>query len=445
MADIPVTIFRASTVRTGTQPSNPAEVEGEVFPPVNPPGTDPVFVDILGQPLTGYTVGSNTALAATDTILGAFEKVQGQINARVSGTIASGQVAVGSGVDTISGSSDFTWNGTRLQLKNLGGTQILDLENKNTLGDVYVGFLNNGVRVGFFGFPSSVSNTFIIANETANSMRFRTSGLDRLTIASTGIVGILTTAPTNTLDVNGTARIRTISNLGVAATSVLVPDATGVVSLRTLAEFVSDASPSFDARYLRKNANDSSSFRYTFNPVLSSGERAIQINPSGGGSAIWVGYSSTRIFEISNNAVTIANVDSFSVTKNFVSGLRLLTLIDTEPTSGNFGAYLRCVSGFSGEVLLIDREGTINLKGISFSYGGGNIVTDTTTGTKIATATTQKLGFWNATPIVQPTTAVTEATFVENAGGTAINVDSTFDGYTLQQVVKALRNTGLLA
>jgi hypothetical protein len=38
-----------------------------------------------------------------------------------------------------------------------------------------------------------------------------------------------------------------------------------------------------------------------------------------------------------------------------------------------------------------------------------NIVTDTTTGTKIGTGTTQKLAFWNATPVVQPT-AVADAT-----------------------------------
>jgi hypothetical protein len=74
-----------------------------------------------------------------------------------------------------------------------------------------------------------------------------------------------------------------------------------------------------------------------------------------------------------------------------------------------------------------------------------NIILGTTTGTKIGTATSQKLGFWNATPIVQPTTSVAESGFVENAGGTAVNDDSTFDGYTLRQIVKALRNAGLLA
>lgn len=73
-----------------------------------------------------------------------------------------------------------------------------------------------------------------------------------------------------------------------------------------------------------------------------------------------------------------------------------------------------------------------------------NIILGTTTGTKLGTATTQKLSFWNATPIVQPTTAVAAATFAAG-GGAGLTINSTFDGYTIGQVVKALRNTGLLA
>ena len=73
-----------------------------------------------------------------------------------------------------------------------------------------------------------------------------------------------------------------------------------------------------------------------------------------------------------------------------------------------------------------------------------NLITDTTTGMKIGTATGQKLGFWNTTPIVQPTTAVAAATFVTNTSLIA-NDTATFDGYTIGQVVKALRNMGLLA
>ena len=53
------------------------------------------------------------------------------------------------------------------------------------------------------------------------------------------------------------------------------------------------------------------------------------------------------------------------------------------------------------------------------------------------------LAFFATTPIAQPTTASASATFVAGAG-TAVNDASTFDGYTLKQVVKALRSYGLL-
>jgi hypothetical protein len=73
-----------------------------------------------------------------------------------------------------------------------------------------------------------------------------------------------------------------------------------------------------------------------------------------------------------------------------------------------------------------------------------NIVLATTTGTKIGTATTQKLGFWDKTPVVQPTTGISGATFVVDSGG-SIHPTSTFDGYTIAQVVAALRQLGILA
>lgn len=59
--------------------------------------------DVTGQLLTGYVVGANTALAATDTILGAFGKIQGQLNAKLSAnqTITLSGVVTGSGTTAI--------------------------------------------------------------------------------------------------------------------------------------------------------------------------------------------------------------------------------------------------------------------------------------------------------------------------------------------------------
>lgn len=69
------------------------------------------------------------------------------------------------------------------------------------------------------------------------------------------------------------------------------------------------------------------------------------------------------------------------------------------------GYYSSINSGISG----VTNSWQLFLVGTAPSYFGGdiwlidrNMVLNATTGTKIGTATTQKLGFWNATPIVQP-------------------------------------------
>lgn len=59
--------------------------------------------------------------------------------------------------------------------------------------------------------------------------------------------------------------------------------------------------------------------------------------------------------------------------------------------------------------------------------------------------TLNKIGFWNKTPIAQPTTAIAGATFVSGGGGTNMKTDDTFGGYTIQQIAQALINIGILA
>jgi hypothetical protein len=101
----------------------------------------------------------------------------------------------------------------------------------------------------------------------------------------------------------------------------------------------------------------------------------------------------------------------------------------------------------------------IDLSGATFTGGQHaaiifgeqqNLQLGTTTGTKIGTATSQLLGFFNATPVVQPSTTGTATGFTANSG-TAVNDASTFTGgtgataYRISDVVKALKNLGLLA
>lgn len=57
------------------------------FTPYN--ATNPNSYIALASAITGYTAGANTALAATDTLLAALGKLQGQVSARGTGTVTS--------------------------------------------------------------------------------------------------------------------------------------------------------------------------------------------------------------------------------------------------------------------------------------------------------------------------------------------------------------------
>jgi len=73
-----------------------------------------------------------------------------------------------------------------------------------------------------------------------------------------------------------------------------------------------------------------------------------------------------------------------------------------------------------------------------------NFIFSTSSGTKFGTATGQKISFWNKTPIIQPTTSTTAATFVANTSLIA-NDTATYGGYTIGQIAAALINMGILA
>ena len=82
---------------------------------------------------------------------------------------------------------------------------------------------------------------------------------------------------------------------------------------------------------------------------------------------------------------------------------------------------------------------------------GDNIVLSTTNGTKIGTATNQLLGFYNQTPITQPSsTGVTTSGFTGGSGAT-VHPQSTFTGgigtnaYTVSDIVAHLKSLGLIA
>jgi hypothetical protein len=66
-------------------------------------------------------------------------------------------------------------------------------------------------------------------------------------------------------------------------------------------------------------------------------------------------------------------------------------------------------TGSDGNIIIGATRGNLQIA------DARNVILGTTTGTKIGTTTTQKLGFWNATPVVQPT-AVADITTTATSG-----------------------------
>jgi hypothetical protein len=156
-----------------------------------------------------------------------------------------------------------------------------------------------------------------------------------------------------------------------------------------------------------------------------------------------------------NNDVTSSNDSTIIGSFNTISGISNKTIIATGGVKG--GIVIDNVTGNVGIGTLFSTALSVPLtvRGSAiFTLAGTmtfpntfNLVFGTVSCTRIGTATTQKIGFWNATPIVQPTTSVASATFVQvsTTPSQVVSSASTFDGYTIGKVVKALRNLGLLA
>ena len=84
-------------------------------------------------------------------------------------------------------------------------------------------------------------------------------------------------------------------------------------------------------------------------------------------------------------------------------------VLSYDETTNTFGISSVGAGGSGGiQALTINRLGNTRITAMTLN-DGGNIILESATGSKIGTATSQKLGFYNATPVVQPT-AVADAT-----------------------------------
>jgi hypothetical protein len=174
--------------------------------------------------------------------------------------------------------------------------------------------------------------------------------------------------------------------------------------------------------------------------VKKSDGSTVQLESGAGGGDVFLNQSNTygdvdSIFRSSRVKIrNPANTFSYSLVGAAIAAARNITLPllagnDTMVTE----AFAQTLSNktLSGDTTLAD---------------GANIVAGTTTGTKIATATNQKVGFFDATPVVrQSAIADVDTGTVDTSWGTSER-DVVLDLRTkLNSVLTVLRNLGLIA
>lgn len=130
------------------------------------------------------------------------------------------------------------------------------------------------------------------------------------------------------------------------------------------------------------------------------------VGPSSATDNAVVRFDTTTGKLIQNSSATLSDLGALTLVKSLLinnasqSDIQLNTSGGTllwQITATTTGVDLDLIFNASSlEVLRFKQDGTIQIE------DGGNFAFKTTTGTKIGTATSQKLAFFNSTPIVQP-------------------------------------------
>lgn len=338
--------------------------------------------------LTGYVSGAGTVLA-TDTVLEAIQKLNGNIAANVP-ALTSTYIGYGSSLGVLTGTSNFTFS-------LVGSDTILnirDISSNGAISLVYQMFGASKVLVGYNSSPSTYMGTSIPRSYS-------------LALVNSGAEGYAQNIVIQTTDVSSGTYILpsgTSSDSGIRVNSVgLVVDQISVLH-----------NVSSTAR-LQIRAGS------TTIPSLKIGSGSLVSTITGGVNNGAIEYDGTHFYcTIGSNRHQLDQQ---------TAALLAADNVWTATTSNTFTSSV-AIGLTSAHSLAL---------GDSVSFEFGNV-----TGSKIGKLPIQKFAFWGATPITQPDTAIADAV-LSPVGGGNINILDTFDGYTLTQVVAALRLVGLLA
>jgi hypothetical protein len=437
--------------------------------------------DVLNATLTGFVVGANTAITSSDTVLSAFEKTQGQINAitggssifvKADGTIpltatwnvgnhditninmlALGVTTATSVIDVSGNFSSTAWTTNGIGLRWRAAT-FTDTTSTGTVANAFIHYFAiptvaasssttfTNIYTVYFERPSAGTNVTLGTRYAAGfggDIFISGNTIQTGNINLGGATRTIGTTDSNILQFQTNGTVRAFFN---AANSGLNIGTTAISS-----------APSLGINITSKGANAWTTTGIgivqaagTYTDNTSSGTVAAQyVNVI---ASPTIAASSVTTFTLSSTMFIAGPTAGTNVTQGtsaaLILGGNMYFNIGTAAVLGTFDAQNLLIRTSNSTRITIGSGG-----GITFNTGitigdALNFTFNATTGTKIGTATTEKLAFWNKTPIVQPTTAITGATRVGGAGTTVTTTD-TYGGYTIAQLAAIIINTGLTA
>lgn len=372
---------------------------------------------------------------------------------------------------------------------SLANTDLLPIAEVSGLA--YVTKRVTGAQVGVGGSVTLTVGTTAIASGTIGRVFFQGTGNVLQQSANlfwdntNNRLGIGTASPTTAIDVNGTIRVDNTSFTGNAFTIQKTANGTfrigNTPSTSDFIQFGSTNTISLNANTISISnsinigaqvvANISNSTGLLINNTSTIQSNLVRTgltlqnqtwrNDGAGGNSTINAVKITPTVDMSLGTTT-GTVLLLDPIINTTGGTHTIRGLYYNPTlTSTTGVTHRAIETTTGNVIFNSTSGNVAIGGTSFGSSSDKVFAQYT---GIAPGSSPADAFQmysadivggNAAPhfrtengnivkIYQETTGVASATFVQNSG-TRVDEVSTFDGYTIPQVVKALRNLGILA
>lgn len=352
------------------------------------------------------------------------------------GTVATATTTPAITLTTTINSPVLAGNGTAISAATTTGSgSTVVLNNSPTfVDDITLG--GAGVATGSIIFKGTTSGTVTLSTADAAgtwTMKLPTSGGSNLQFLQTDGSGNTTWAsPAGSGDVvgpasatdNAIARFDGTTGKLIQNSAVLIADTTGIISGTQGVTFSGSTSGTLALKSAAVAGTNTLTLPAGTTDFSATGGTGQFVKQASAGAAFTV--STVPISEVAGLGTGVAT--ALAVNTGSAGAIVLFNGALGTPSSGTVtnltGTASININGTVGATT--PAAGTFTTATVNTSLtmaDAANIIVNTTTGTKIGTATTQKLGFYNATPIVQPTGDIVTA--MQNLGlGASLTVSA---------------------